>query len=260
MARFFIPVEMWSAEGVVFPDSEARHATQVLRLGLGDRVEVFDGTGRAAQAELSEVGKRVVRAKVLREWREERVKPEIHLIVALIKNERFDWLVQKATELGAASIHPVEAERSVVKIAAVDAEKRRNKWRQIAVEAAKQCGHVVLPEVFPVRAVDEAFRAVPAGLKGIPAVQVGGVGVGDFLAGGADAVTFAIGPEGDWTEAERGTAEACGFVPIDLGKHVLRSETAALHVLSAAGHQLHGGVGGMQQTGGPPVPTAGVER
>jgi hypothetical protein len=65
---------------------------------------------------------------------------------------------------------------------------------------------------------------------------------------------------GEWTEAERRTAEACGFVPIDLGKHVLRSETAALHVLSAAGHQLHGGVGGMQRTGGPPVPTVGGQR
>jgi len=260
MARFFIPGEMWSAEGVAFPDSEARHATQVLRLGAGERVEIFDGTGRAAQAELREVGKRAVRAKVLREWWEVRVKPEIHLVVALIKNERFDWLVQKATELGAASIHPVEAERSVVKIAAADVEKRRNKWRQIAVEAAKQCGHVVLPEIFPVSRPEEAFRAAPPGLRGIPAVQVGGVGLGEFLAGEEDAVSFAIGPEGDWTEAERRTAEACGFVPIDLGKHVLRSETAALHVLSAAGHQLHGGVGGMQRTGGPPVPTVGGQR
>jgi hypothetical protein len=86
------------------------------------------------------------------------------------------------------------------------------------------------------------------------------VGLGDFWAGDEGSVTFAIGPEGDWTEAERRTAEDCGFVPIDLGKHVLRSETAALHVLSAAGHQLHGGVGGMQRTGGPPVPTVGGER
>ena len=104
MARFFVPVEMWRTETVEFPSSEARHASQVLRLGVGDRVEIFDGTGRAAHAELGEVGKRAVTAKVLREWTERRVKPEIHLIVALIKNERFDWLVQKATELGAASI------------------------------------------------------------------------------------------------------------------------------------------------------------
>ena len=245
MARFFVPGEMWHAEGVEFPEAEARHAAQVLRLGAGERVEIFDGTGRAAQAELSEVGKRVVRAKVLREWREERVKPEIHLIVALIKNERFDWLVQKATELGAASIRPVAAERSVVKIAAADAEKRRAKWVQVTVEAAKQCGHVVLPEIFPVSGAAEAFRAAPAGLKGIPAVRAGGQTLGEFFAGAAEAVTFALGPEGDWTEAELTAAAGCGFVPVDLGKHVLRSETAALHVLSAAGHVLHGGIGGV---------------
>jgi len=258
MARFFLPAVDW--DSAYLPEAEARHASQVLRMASGDAAVVFDGTGRAAGVELTEVAKKRVAFRRLREWREVRPRPEIHLIVALIRNERFDWLVQKATELGAASIRPVAAERSVVKIAGADAIKRRDKWRQGTVEAAKQCGHLVLPEILAVSGADEAFRAAPAGLKGIPAVQVGGVGLGDFLAGEADAVTFAIGPEGDWTEAERRAAEACGFVPIDLGKHVLRSETAALYVLSAAGHQLHGGVGGMQRTGGPPVPSVGVER
>ena len=258
MARFFLPAVDW--DSAYLPEAEARHASQVLRMASGDAAVVFDGTGRAAGVELTEVAKKRVAFRRLREWREVRPRPEIHLIVALIRNERFDWLVQKATELGAASIRPVAAVRSVVKIAGADAIKRRDKWRQGTVEAAKQCGHLVLPEILAVSGADEAFRAAPAGLKGIPAVQVGGVGLGDFLAGEADAVTFAIGPEGDWTEAERRAAEACGFVPIDLGKHVLRSETAALYVLSAAGHQLHGGVGGMQRTGGPPVPTVGVER
>jgi 16S rRNA (uracil1498-N3)-methyltransferase len=258
MARFFVPASDWDSAHL--PESEARHASQVLRMAGGDRAVVFDGTGRAAEVELTEVAKKRVGFRVLREWNEVRVQPGIHLIVALIKNERFDWLVQKATELGAASIRPVAAERSVVKLGGKDAEKRRGKWEQIAVEAAKQCGHVVLPEIFPVSRPEEAFRAAPPGLRGIPAVQVGGVGLGDFLAGDAGSVTFAIGPEGDWTEAERRTAEACGFVPIDLGKHVLRSETAALHVLSAAGHQLHGGVGGMRRTDGPPVPAVGGQR
>lgn len=244
MARFFVPAELWQADGAEFPEAEARHAAQVLRLAAGDRVEIFDGSGRAAQAELMEVGKRAVTARVLREWLETRAQPEIHLLVALIKNERFDWLVQKATELGAASIRPVAAERSVVKIAAADAERRRAKWISAAVEAAKQCGHVVLPEIFSVSRAAEAFRAASVGLKAIPALHEGGRNLGEFLTGQPQAVTFAIGPEGDWTEAEMRMAEECGFVPVDLGRHVLRSETAALHVLSAAAHQLHGGVGG----------------
>lgn len=244
MARFFVPAELWHAESAEFTTSEARHAAQVLRLTAGDRVEIFDGTGRAAQAELVEVGKRGATARILREWRETREQPEIHLIVALIKNERFDWLIQKATELGAASIRPVPAERSVVKLAGKDAEKRRAKWEQIAVEAAKQCGHVVLPEIFPVVPPREAFAAAPDGLRGIPALHPGGRTMGEFLQHAAGHVTFAIGPEGDWTEGEMRLAADAGFVPVDLGKHVLRSETAALHVLSAAAHQLHGGVGG----------------
>lgn len=245
MARFFLPCELW--ESGELPENEARHASQVLRLGAGDHVEIFDGTGRAAQAEVSDVQKKSVAIRVLREWREERPKPEIHLVLALIKNERFDWLVQKATELGAASVRPVSAARSVVKLSAKDADKRRMKWMHVAVEAAKQCGHIVLPEIFPVSSPAEAFRAAPGGLKGIPAVGAGGLSLGAFFAGSPDNVTFAIGPEGDWTPDELQSARIAGFSPLDLGRHVLRSETAALHVTSAAAHHFHGGVGGKRE-------------
>lgn len=242
MARFFVPAVFWESREL--PEAEARHASQVLRLADGDEAVIFDGTGRAADVEFCDVRKKHAGFRILREWREERARPEVHLIVALIKNERFDWLVQKATELGAASIRPVAAERSVVKLAGKDAAKRRAKWEQIAVEAAKQCGHLVLPQIHEVSGPADAFRAAPAGLKAIPALYPGGRTLGDLLAGPADAVTFAIGPEGDWAEAEMRAAQDGGFVPVDLGKHILRSETAALYVLSAAGHALHGGVGG----------------
>jgi 16S rRNA (uracil1498-N3)-methyltransferase len=243
MARFFVPASDWDSAHL--PESEARHASQVLRLAGGDRAVVFDGTGRAAEVELTEVAKKRVGYRVLREWKEERAHPEIHVIVALIKNERFDWLVQKATELGAASIRPVAAERSVVKLAGKDAGKKCGKWELIAVEAAKQCGHLVLPEIFSVASPREAFGSAPDGLKGIPALHSDCVTLRQFFGSEANNVTFAIGPEGDWTEEEMASATDCGFVPLHLGKHVLRSETAALHVLSAAAHHYHGGVGGV---------------
>jgi len=243
MARFFVPAVSWDSGEL--PESEARHASQVLRLNEGDKAVVFDGTGRAAEVELRDIRKKHAGFRIIHEWREERPRPEIHLIAALIKNERFDWLVQKATELGAASIRPVASERSVVKLAGKDAEKRREKWVQIAMEAAKQCGHLVLPEISSVCSPREAFAAAPDGLKGIPALHPGGQTLGKFFADGANHVTFAIGPEGDWTEQEMRCATDSGFVPLHLGKHVLRSETAALHVLSAAAHHYHGGVGGL---------------
>jgi len=244
MARFFVPADTWGSGQL--PESEARHAAQVLRMGNGDRAVVFDGRGRAAEVELQDVRKKHAGFRIVREWCEARTHPEIHLIVALIKNERFDWLVQKATELGAASIRPVAAARSVVKLDGSDAEKRRAKWEQVAVEAAKQCGHLVLPEVFPVSDPVSAFRSALDGVKAIPALHAGGGVLGELLSGQPAAVTFAIGPEGDWTEAEMGSAGDCGFVTVDLGKHVLRSETAVLYVLSAAAHQLNGGAGGMR--------------
>jgi len=243
MARFFVPASDWGSAHL--PESEARHASQVLRMASGNKAVIFDGAGRTADIELTEVGKKRVSFRVLREWREEKPQPDIHLIVALIKNERFDWMVQKATELGAASIRPVAAERSVVRLGGKDAEKKRGKWEQIAVEAAKQCGHLVLPEIFPVALPREAFGSAPDGLKGIPALHSDGVTLGQFFGNEANNVTFAIGPEGDWTPEEMASATDCGFLPLHLGKYVLRSETAAIHVLSAAAHHYHGGVGGL---------------
>ena len=242
MARFFLPAERW--ESGELPEQEARHATQVLRLVAGERVKVFDGAGRVAEAEIGDSGKRRVIVSKLREWTEQRVQPDIHLLVALIKNERFDWLVQKATELGVASICPVAAQRSVVKVAAADVEKRRAKWVQVSVEAAKQCGHLVLPEIKPVMTVAGAFGAAAAGLKGIPCVTGERKTLGEFFTGQPEAVTLAIGPEGDWSPEEMESARRAGFEALDLGRHVLRSETAAMHVASVAAHVLHGGVGG----------------
>lgn len=243
MGRFFIPAELWKSGEL--PESEARHASQVLRLHPGDKVEVFDGSGRVALAELTEIGKRAVKIKFLNERREIRPRPEIHLIAALIKNERFDWLVQKATELGAASIRPVSAARSVVKLTTADKERRRAKWMQTAIGAAKQCGHIILPEIFAPASSGEAFQAAPEGLKGIPAVNARGAPLRDFFTQTPESITFAIGPEGDWTDDEMACAQSAGFVSLNLGRHVLRSETAALHVLSVAAHHFLGGAGGI---------------
>lgn len=245
MARFFVPQDAWSGEVIALPDAEARHAARVLRMGPGDAAEIFDGTGRVAEVAIGEADKRAVSVRVRSIRVAERAQPGIHLIVALIKGERFDVLVQKATEIGAASIRPVAAARCVVRLDGKDAEKRRDKWRQASIEAAKQCGHVILPDILPVCVPAEAFASAPPGARGIPALHPGGRTLGDFLAGTPGDVTFAIGPEGDWTEEEMREAEGHGFVPLQLGRHVLRSETAALYVLSAASHELHRGAGGL---------------
>ncbi len=246
MTRLFVPPECWKAAEFPLPESEARHAVQVLRLEAGDRVQIFDGRGRVAEAEIVSARKRGASVRVVGERHAGRPGPEVHLIMALIKGERFDWAVQKATELGAASIRPVTAERSVVRLEGKDAGKKHSKWMQTAVEAAKQCGHAILPEISRPEVPREAFRGAPAGARGIPVLHPEGIPLDRFLAGGDGTVTFAIGPEGDWTRGEVAEAMAEGFVPIDLGAHVLRSETAALYVLSVAAHQRLGGAGGLK--------------
>jgi len=245
MPSFFVPFPDWQTDTVVLTPEESRHAAQVLRLGPGAPVKIFDGTGRVAEAVVAEAGRKAVELRVNRTWQVARVQPEIHLIVALVRGERFDWLLQKATELGAASIRPVAAARCVVKITAEDESKRRSKWTQVAVEAAKQCGHVVLPEIFSLAGPKAAFHSAPAGLRGIPALCAAGRPLRDFFRADPPAITMAIGPEGDWTAEEMSAAQAAKFVPLHLGVNVLRSETAALHVLSAATHHYHGGAGGL---------------
>ncbi len=245
MHRFHVPPTDWHAGTVSLPETEAAHAARVLRVRDGEPVEIFDGTGRAAAAVVVEVGKRSVVVEIRREWSVHRPAPGVHLVVALIKGDRFDWMIQKATELGAASIQPVAAARSVVRIEGPEAARRLAKWRQVSVEAAKQCGHLVLPEIHALMPPVAAFRGAASGCRGIPALHPGGRTLGAFLAEGEGETTFAIGPEGDWTPDEMADAQACGFVRLDLGRHVLRSETAAAHVLSVATHQLHGGPGGM---------------
>lgn len=244
MARFFLPPDEWGAREADLPEPEARHAVQVLRLAPGDELTVFDGRGRVAEAKIASASKGRATVTLGAERRVERPRPELHLLVALIKNDRFDWMVQKATELGAASIRPVAAARSVVQIDARDVAKRVAKWRQASVEAAKQCGHLVLPEIYAPRPPGEAFRAAPHGLRGVPALHPEGLPLPEFFAGEPGDVIFAIGPEGDWTDHEMSLAVAEGFVPLDLGRHVLRSETAAVYCLATASHRFLGGAGG----------------
>lgn len=248
MTRLFIPPEDWKADEIPLPEAEAKHAVQVLRQAQGDRVLLFDGTGRHADAEIVSIGKRGASVRILKEQKAVRPPPGLHLIMALIKGDRFEWVVQKATELGAASIRPVAAARSVVRIDPKDVARKVARWRQTSIEAAKQCGHLVLPEIHPPVAAGTAFREAPAGTRGIPALRPAGMPLQRLLGGVPDEVTFAIGPEGDWTPQEMAAAEEEGFIPVDLGSHVLRSETAALYVLSATTHQILGGAGGLKGT------------
>jgi 16S rRNA (uracil1498-N3)-methyltransferase len=228
---------------VTLGELERRYLCRVLRLGPGDRVELFDGQGNEVEAEIAWVEARRVALRLLgrREGRRA-VGPEMVLLQALAKGDRFDLVVQKATELGVGRIVPVMTARSVERLAGDRAAQRRERWCRIAQEAARQCRRADVPEISPVMPLGEALAvARPEGLRLLlwEGAAERGQGLGPVLPAEAPGqVVVAVGPEGGFTEDEVRQAALAGFRPVGLGPRVLRTETAALAALAILGFVL----------------------
>ena len=152
MRRFFVPPEFSRGDVFELPEREARHATQVLRLTIGDELTVLDGAGSVLNCVVESAGKRAVRVTVRERQHRAPLPCPITLIQAVPKGPAFETIVQKATELGAARIIPLLSERAVVQITGKDSAAKVEKWKQIAIESIKQCGSPWLPVIeSPVR-------------------------------------------------------------------------------------------------------------
>lgn len=216
------------------PPDAAHHALRVLRLRENDPVQIFDGAGNALDAIISEiVGKRVVLDK-LKPCASEPPPPlRIVLAQAMCSSEKMDWVVQKATELGTAEIQPVQTRRSVAKLAGDRIEKRAAHWHNVIIAACEQCGRNSLPQIH----APQEFSAWLAQLRDTPAAK--------FMLSPESAATLheqpkpqgdvvlLIGPEGGFSADETKMAHLAGFISIRLGRHVLRTETAALAGIAA---------------------------
>ena len=236
-ARFFVDLAL-SLEGQLLdlPPSAARHA-QVLRLQPGDRLSLFDGRSDVAwQAEITAMGRSQVAVRLLQSEPVLRELPTaVHLAVVMPANDRMDFLVEKATELGAASIQPLMSERSVLRLSGDRVEKKRAHWQGVAIAAAEQCGRVRVPEV-------AAAISLPAWLSSLSAAETG---ERRWLASpGATRleqplapthIRLLTGPEGGLSEAEELLAQGTGFQRVGLGARILRADTAPLAVLAWLG-------------------------
>lgn len=242
--RFHAPVDAFApnASTVQLSGDEARHLRSVLRLGPGDRVYVFDGAGHEYECEVAEGGKDLVRLNIIDEV--EPARPEsplkITLAVSLLKSDKFDLVVQKATELGVFSIAPVETKLADIKLRdAGDAEKRVQRWRRIALEAAKQSGRALVPEVdAPITL--EAFANVHVGKPVLFFSEREGESLSSVAVGASETlvkITAVVGPEGGWTDEELELARQSGWVIVTLGGRVLRAETAAITATTLLQHQ-----------------------
>jgi 16S rRNA (uracil1498-N3)-methyltransferase len=231
--RLFVPPER-IAQVVRLSPEESRHLEAVLRLRPGADVEVFDGRGARWQARLEAPG-------ALRlTGREEGHRGAIDAWLAqgLAKGEKLDLVVQKATELGATRILPLATERSVVQLDAQRGERRAERFRRIAGQAARQSGRSDVPRVdAPCTLTDLAalLQAEPdrRGVLLDPAEREVRL---SQVARGAAKLLVVVGPEGGFTPEERATAVAAGFVPASLGRLVLRTETAGLAALALVQH------------------------
>lgn len=238
LPRFHISASDWATPHLTLTGDEAQHCGRVMRKQPGDVIEVFDGAGRVAVCEITHVTKSTVQARITSETRVKPFQTSIHLLPALIKAEPFEWLLEKAVELGAASIQPVITERTVIHLDAAQTEKKLAKWRRHMIESAKQCHTPFVPELHAPITLAAGVK-FEAELKLIPALSEHSRTLKQALpADKPSSVAVLIGPEGDFTPEEEAQAFAAGFVPVTLGPLVLRAETAGIATLAILGHEL----------------------
>lgn len=242
---------------LALPEQAVRHV-QVLRMQPGQAITLFPGddaeSGHEYAATITEMGRHSVQVRIDAcevHARENRIA--LHLALGMPSNERMDWLVEKATELGAASITPLMTERSVLRLQGERAEKKRAHWQAIAIAACEQCGRNRVPLIQPVSTLaayvqaqvqaqekEQAQAAGGAQRRCVLSLHAGGARLdarwlAELEQGGVNALTVLSGPEGGLSQSEEQQALAAGWAPLHLGPRVLRAETAPLAVAAALG-------------------------
>lgn len=233
MPRFFVDYPLIPADGdLALPPGAARHV-QVLRLQPGDALTLFDGSGPEWQAEVTAMGRSEVRVRLIAAATPQReLARAVTLAVVMPANDRMDFLVEKATELGAAALQPLVAERSVLRLAGERADKKRAHWQGVAIAAAEQSGRTVPMRVEPVLPLAAWLAALPAPTgdewRGLLSPRA----AAPLALFGQARALFLSGPEGGLSDAEENAARARGFAAVTLGPRVLRADTAPLAVLA----------------------------
>jgi len=232
LPRFFVDTPLAATDGdIALPPGAARHV-QVLRLQPGDALTLFDGSGPEWQAEVTAMGRSEVCVRLISAEQPQReLARAVTLAVVMPANDRMDFLVEKASELGAVAIQPLMSERSVLRLSGERADKKRGHWQGVAVAAAEQCGRTVPLRVEPVMPLaawlaalqprDDEWRGLLSPRAAMP-----------LAAFPQQRALFLSGPEGGLSDAEEDAARARGFGAVTLGPRILRADTAPLAVLS----------------------------
>ena len=238
MPRFHCPVPLAAGAELDLPPTAARHV-QVLRHQPGDAITLFNGAGGQWRATILRMGRSevAVRVEAFEDVEREPLR-RVHLAMGMPANERMDWLVEKAAELGVASVQPLHTAHSVLRLSGERATRKQAHWQSVAIAACEQCGGNRVPDVTPVQDFARWLGASAAFGGQRCVLSLGGdtQPLGQLLASlrPDTALLFLSGPEGGLTAAEDAQARAAGFTPVALGPRVLRAETAALAAMARA--------------------------
>jgi len=241
MERFFTDSILIQQQSAFIKGDELKHLAKVLRMKPDDPVEVFDGQGQGFRGKISSISDlqaEVIELRPVEQIRESSLK--ICLVQGIPKGEKMEWVVQKATELGAQRIIPLESMRSVVKLTLEKKRlERQSRWQKVAAEAARQCGRVVIPEVdVPMSLIN--FLQIPAPTDtilvpweegGLPLKEV--LRQDNFSQRSQEGwIYIVIGPEGGLAAEEVGQMRDKGGLAVTLGPRILRTETAGIACIS----------------------------
>ncbi|MDM0044568.1 16S rRNA (uracil(1498)-N(3))-methyltransferase [Variovorax dokdonensis] len=237
MPRFHVPEPLRTGDTLSLPPGAARHV-QVLRLQPGAVITLFSGQGGEHTATVQRMGRSEVVVEVADHDPVEReASRAVHLALGMPANERMDWLIEKATELGVASIQPLQTAHGVLRLSGERAQKKRAHWEAIAASACEQCGRNRVPLIHPVQDFGAWLPTASSSGKETARMLLSLAPESRPLANLAAALPASTagwmlsGPEGGLSRDEEARALEAGFAPVSLGPRVLRAESAALAAL-----------------------------
>ena len=235
MARFYVPQPRIEQGMLKVEGEEVKHIRKVLRLKKGDEITVFDGLGKEFEGTLVQEGLSSVVIRIQNVYSSKKDSPlEVTLAQSLLKGEKMDYLIQKATELGVKEIIPFLSSRSVPLLERSRRLKRHHRWERIAIEASKQCGRGVVPKIEFLQDYSDMLRTAASNALRLIFWEKEGIKLKEILERSKERkkIFFVIGPEGGFSQGEIEAGKGAGFIPVTLGRRILRAETASLCFLS----------------------------
>ncbi len=236
MHRFFVSPNSLHDSRVSLEGDTLHHLSKVLRLTVGEEIILLDGCGNLCQCRIESLGRKSGEALVLRRWQESEAVLPIQLLQSLPKGDKMELILQKGTELGVTEFVPVLAGRSTPRLVADREESRQQRWERIIQEAARQCRRPVLPRLATATPLAEALKTCTAELRLLPWEEESRPLASVLPSRPPASAAVLIGPEGGFSAVEAAQASAAGFLPVSLGRRILRSETAGFVVATILQH------------------------